>query len=113
MATIDHYRFGHIVLDGTEHDRDVIILPDRVVPNWWRKEGHSLVSDDLDDVMDDLPERLIIGTGAHGQMKPHRQALEGLRARGVEVEVMKTGDAVRRYGALDPQATAAALHLTC
>lgn len=113
MPTIDDYRFGHIVLDGSEHERDVIILPDRIVPNWWRRQGHSLVTEDLEQVLEDLPGHLIIGTGAHGQMKPDPAALEDLRARGVKVEVMPTGEAVIRYGELDPGATAAALHLTC
>jgi hypothetical protein len=31
----------------------------------------------------------------------------------VEVEVLPTDEAVRRYGALNPAETAAALHLTC
>jgi hypothetical protein len=40
-------------------------------------------------------------------------ALEALRARGVDVEVLPTAEAVRRYAQLDPRKTAAALHLTC
>ncbi|MGH2819310.1 MAG: MTH938/NDUFAF3 family protein [Actinomycetota bacterium] len=113
MTRIDDYRFGRIVVDGTGHDRDVIILPGEVVPNWWREQGHSLVTSDLDQVMDALPQHLIIGTGAYGQMKPRAEALEDLRRKGVEVEVMKTDAAVRRYEELDPKTTAAALHLTC
>ena len=33
--------------------------------------------------------------------------------RGIDVEVLQTGDAVRRYTELDERRTAAALHLTC
>jgi hypothetical protein len=113
MPQIDDYRFGHIVIDGHEHTRDVIVLPDRVVGNWWRKDGHSLVVDDLADVLDDLPERLVVGTGAEGRMHPDPKALEELRARGIEIEVLETHEAVRRYSALDAARTAAALHLTC
>jgi hypothetical protein len=36
-----------------------------------------------------------------------------LREWGTEVEVLLTPEAVRRYGGLDPERTAAALHLTC
>jgi hypothetical protein len=50
---------------------------------------------------------------AHGQMRPDPGALEALRARGVDVEVLPTAEAVERYGRLDPRKTAAALHLTC
>jgi hypothetical protein len=60
IARITHYSFGRIVIDGTEHTRDVIILPEKVVGNWWRKDGHSLVLDDLNDVFSELPNHLII-----------------------------------------------------
>jgi hypothetical protein len=91
----------------------VIVLPDRVVSNWWRKEGHSLVVEDLEDVLSDLPGRLVIGTGAYGRMHPDPKAIEDLRGRGIEIEVLQTDDAVRRYSSLDAAGTAAALHLTC
>jgi hypothetical protein len=39
MAHIKHYQFGRIVVDGQEERRDLIILPDRVVRNWWRRDG--------------------------------------------------------------------------
>ena len=91
----------------------MILLPSRVVGEWWRKEGHSLVPEDLADVMDELPDRLIVGCGMHGRLQPHPSVLEALRERGVEVETLPTSEAVKRYGELDPARTAAALHLTC
>lgn len=113
MARLEGYGFGHLTVDGGEETRDVIVLPNRVVRNWWRREGHALVLEDLDEVLDELPERLILGTGAYGRMRPDPATLEELRRRGVEVEVLQTDDAVRRYLELDPANTAAALHLTC
>lgn len=113
MARLEGYRFGRIVVDGREHVRDLIVLPGRVVANWWRKDGHALVPEDLAEVLEELPERLVIGTGAMGRMRPDPAVLELLRVRGVEVEVLPTEEAVRRYGELDPARTAAALHLTC
>jgi hypothetical protein len=113
MARIEHYEFGRIVVDGQEERGDLIILPDQVVRNWWRQEGHVLILEDLDGVVDDLPEHLVIGTGALGRMRPDPHALERLQARGVTVESLPTGQAVRRYGELEPSRTAAALHLTC
>jgi hypothetical protein len=113
MPVIDGYDFGRVRIDGRQETRDVIVLPARVVRGWWRKDGHGLVLEDLDDVLDELPERLIVGTGAYGRMRPDPGALEALRARGLDVEVLPTGAAVERYAELDPQRTAAALHLTC
>jgi hypothetical protein len=113
MARLEGYSFGRLTVDGTEHTRDLIVLPERVLASWWRQEGHSLHLEDLDDVLDELPERLIIGCGAHRRLRPDPGALEALRRRGVEVELRDTADAVRRYGELDESATAVALHLTC
>jgi hypothetical protein len=39
--------------------------------------------------------------------------IEELVRRGIDVEVLRTDDAVRRYGELDGRRTEAALHLTC
>jgi hypothetical protein len=113
MARLEGYSFGRILVDGEEHTRDLIVLPDRVVANWWRREGHSLVMEDLEEVQDDLPERLIVGCGAHGQLRPHPAVVDALRRRGIEVEALHTDEAVRRYGESDERRTAAALHLTC
>jgi hypothetical protein len=113
MPRIEGYRFGHVVIDGEEQTCDVIVLPDRVLTDWWRADGHRLVLGDLDDVVEELPEHLLVGTGAYGQMRPDSEALDELRQRGVEVEALPTDEAVRRYGELDPRRTAAALHLTC
>jgi hypothetical protein len=113
MPRLEGYRFGHLVIDGEEQTRDVIVLPGRVVTNWWRADGHRLVIGDLEDVRDELPEHLVVGTGAYGQMQPDPETAEELRRRGVEVEALPTAEAVRRYGELDPRRTAAALHLTC
>jgi hypothetical protein len=113
MATIHDYSFGHIVVDEQEHDRDLVILPDRVVANWWRKDGHRLSLVDLSDVESELPDHLIVGTGAYERMRPDPEALVELERRGIAVEVMDTAGAVARYRELDPARTAAALHLTC
>jgi hypothetical protein len=45
--------------------RDAIVLPHRVVSGWPRREGHGLVLEDLDEVLDELPARLVVGTGAY------------------------------------------------
>jgi hypothetical protein len=55
MARLEDYSFGRLTVDGQEHTRDLIVLPDRVVGNWWRREGHALAMEDLDDVLDELP----------------------------------------------------------
>jgi hypothetical protein len=113
VARLEGYRFGRILVDGAEETRDLIVLPGRVVRDWWRSDGHSLVLDDLEGVLDELPPHLVVGTGADGRMQPDPATLEQLRARRIDVEVLPTPEAVRRYDELDPDLAAAALHLTC
>ena len=113
MARLEDYSFGRVTVDGHQHTRDVIVLPDRVVSNWWRREGHSLAIEDLDAVLDELPEQLVLGVGAHGRLHPDPAVIAELERRGVAVECLPTDAAVRRYRELDERRTAAALHLTC
>ena len=113
MARLEHYSFGRITVDGQEQTRDLIVLPGRMVTGWWRRDGHSLALEDLDEVADELPERLILGTGAYGRLRPDPAVLAELERRGTRVECLPTGEAVRRYAELDERHAAAALHLTC
>jgi hypothetical protein len=116
VTRLTGYEFGRVTVDGEQHRRDVIVLPDRVVGDWWRRDGHSLVIEDLDEVLDELPPRLIVGCGANARLRPARSVVEELARRGVEVEALPTADAVRRFSELEaenPAAVAAALHLTC
>jgi hypothetical protein len=113
MPRIEKYSFGRIVVDGEEQTRDLIVLPGRVVTDWWRADGHKLALADLEEVLEELPERLLVGTGAQDRLRPEPGTVRQLQDRGIEVEVMPTGEAVHRYGELDPGRTAAALHLTC
>src|SRR5919106_83368 len=47
MARLENYSFGRLMVDGQEHTRDLIVLPERVVSDWRRREGHSLAIEDL------------------------------------------------------------------
>jgi hypothetical protein len=111
---IESYRFGHIVIDGKSYTSDIIIYPDRVEANWWRKRGHLLTSEDLKGVVAEGAEALIIGTGKTGLMRVPPETLEYLTSRGFEVIVEKTGDACQTYNRLSQQGPViAALHLSC
>ena len=116
MARIESYTPGRVVVDGVELHRDVIVLPDRVLTEWWRRDGHSLAMEDLNDVLEELPERLILGCGYSSQLQPEPAVIDALAERGVKVEALPTDQAVERFSELEarnPAAVAAALHLTC
>jgi hypothetical protein len=124
VPEIKSYRFGCIVIDGETHTKDVIILPDRVIGNWWRQEGHSLHPGDLADIVDLCgsavavsairPQVLIIGQGAYGRMRVTSEAQEALQAAGIELIIQPTKEACQTYNRLrERRMVAAALHLTC
>jgi hypothetical protein len=113
MFEIDGYRFGRVTIDGREETRDVIVLPGRVVRGWWRKGRARARARGSRRGARRASRALLVGTGAYGQMRPDPATLETLRARGIEVEVLPTADAVQPYSQLDPRKAAAALHLTC
>lgn len=111
---VESYSFGHIVVEGEEHTNDLILLPDRVFPNWWRDQGHRLSADDLEAVFEAQPEVLVVGTGASGVMDVPRETRQAVRDAGIELEVARTGEAWRRYNDLQQgRPTAGAFHLTC
>jgi hypothetical protein len=111
---IEDYQFGRMVVDGQQHTRDLILLPDRVVANWWRKDGHRLDVEDLREVLDAAPQVLVVGTGAYGRMKVSEEIRQALEAAGIELRAARTGEAWRLYNDLrEHHRTAGGFHLTC
>lgn len=112
---IEAYSFGRIRIDGREYESDVIVYPERVDDTWWRQQGHQLDVPDLAGVMAASPQILVIGTGYLGRMRVSPEALEALRARGIETRVSPTKRAVAEFNRLQREAArvVAALHLTC
>jgi hypothetical protein len=119
---IDSYSFGVMKVGGTEYRGDLIVFasrgaggPDKVRSNWWRKEGHSLAVEDLDDVLAFKPDILVIGKGASGLMKVPASTEEALHENGIEIVAAKTGQA---WGIFNEQVekgkkVVGAFHLTC
>lgn len=112
---ISDYKFGSIVIDDKTYTSDVIIAPGQVIDSWWRKQGHSLHVDDLDDILEARPELLIIGTGYFGRMQVPDETKDMLQQQGIEIRQAKTSDAVREFNQLQKEYAriVAALHLSC
>ena len=111
---IEHYCFGTATVDGQRHTRDLIILRERVIGGWWRKEGHELHPEDLSAVLEAAPDVLVVGTGAHELMRVTDKTRRALETAGVRLIVLTTASAVDAYHELrQTTRVAAALHLTC
>lgn len=111
---IDSYQFGQVVVNGKRYSSDVIIFPDRVRGDWWRKTGHQLCLEDIAEVLTDNPEVLIVGIGASGLMTVLPEVQQAVEAQGIKLIVETTDKACHTYNQLCPsQKAVAALHLTC
>jgi hypothetical protein len=111
---IEHYSFGNIRIDGKDYGKDVIVFPDRVQEAWWRKDGHSLVPEDLDTVVAAAPRLLIVGLGCYGAMRIPGETIRWLEEKGIEVRAAHTAEAVNLYNSIeDKKGTVAGFHLTC
>jgi hypothetical protein len=111
---IDSYTFGRIVVEGKSYTSDVVIFPTRVKDSWRRREGHQLCPEDIEDVLEERPETLVVGTGYHGSMRVLPETLDALKERGIEVVIKKTREACEIYNGISrSKKVIAALHLTC
>lgn len=114
MHEVGAYSFGSVEIDGVVYRKDVIVLPDRVVSPWWRRRGHRLLPEDLEEVLAADPIVLVVGTGYFGRMRIDARVQHECRQRGIELLVDPTGKAIDRYTDLGRHDHAVlAMHLTC
>jgi hypothetical protein len=112
---IDSYNFGEIVIGGKKYDNDVIIFSDKVISNWWRKEGHKLYPQDLEKIVKENIKILIIGTGYYQAMKVQLQAIDFLKKLGIKYFILDSQSACKKFNELitKKEQICACIHLTC
>ena len=114
VPQIESCDFGRIVIDGESYSADVIVTPDGVKADWWRKVGHSLCPEDLKGVLTPAIEVVIIGTGAYGVLKVPQTTRRWLEEQEIKLVALRTEEACDRYNELAGSGKViAALHLTC
>lgn len=122
---IESYEFGAIVIDGKRYTSDVIVLPERVIDGWWRKEGHKVHVEDLEEILkhQPKPEVLIVGTGYYGLVEILPKAENILKSLGIELVARPTREACHTFSKLlqnnlsvneaKRKVIVGAFHLTC
>jgi hypothetical protein len=110
--------FGAISIDGTRYERDVVIDAGRIrrrhkAPSKRFRDayGHTPLSAD-----ESIPwggDRLIVGTGADGQLPVMDEVRADAARRGVALECLPTEDACGLLGSMEDRAIHAILHVTC
>ena len=110
--------FGAIVVDGKRFDHDVVVEAGRVRPRkkspskvYRNRYGHTPLSPD-----ESIPwssPRLVVGTGASGQLPIMPEVWEEAKVRGVELIALPTPEACQLLGPIDKREVHAILHVTC
>lgn len=112
---IEEYRFGRMTVDGRTFTRDLIICGDKIIENWWRKSGHKLAVEDIEEVIRrETPEILVVGAGRFGMMKVLPETEKFLQEQGVQLKVANTSEAMEIFNELTGgKKVVGAFHLTC
>lgn len=100
---------------GKTYTTDLKIIGDKVKGNWWRRDGHRLVSDDIVDILDSGPALLVVGTGYAGNLDISASLRRDLAERGIRLIFERTAEAVELFNRHRAQGknVAGAFHLTC
>ncbi len=100
---------------GKTYTTDLKIIGAMVKGNWWRREGHRLVLDDIVDILDSGPDLLVVGTGYAGNLDIPANLRRDLAERGIRLLFKRTAEAVELFNRHRAQGenVAGAFHLTC
>lgn len=114
---ITYYTFGRMVIDGKDYNGDLAILPGGNIQDWsFNGVTHLISSNDFKSLITDEVEVLIIGTGYNGAASltaEGKEEVEQIKARGIQVQVMPTSDAVKLFNASSKKGLLACFHLNC
>ena len=110
--------FGELEIEGVRYHRDVVIDggriqkrdkgPSKALPH---KGRHTPLT-----AAEEIPwggRRLIVGTGAHGQLPIAKDLRQEAERRGIAIESLPTGEACELLADIEPADVYAILHVTC
>ncbi len=112
---IEAFSFGNIAVKGITYTNDIKIIQGKVVTTWWRKSGHKVDIDDIQDIIDARPDILVLGKGSPGMMKSTRSLCDFLKKNNIDLIEEKTSKAVKTFNRLFKQGknVCAGFHLSC
>ena len=97
---ITDYSFGRIVANGQTFNNDIKIVRGSLVPDWWRKKGHTVEVEDVQDAFDPDPEVIVIGKGQPGYLTISDSLRELLAQKNVELIEEPTARAIETFNRL-------------
>ena len=100
MGMIEEYNFGFIKINGQTYNHDVQIGLDNKVKLWWRSKSHEIWKRDIEEVLDQVPEAIVIGTGEMGIAQLTEEARQEIISKKIELIVEPTAEAVKSFNSL-------------
>jgi hypothetical protein len=110
---IESYEFGLIKVNQQIYKSDIIITPNRIIEDWWRKESHNLSSEDLTDIDWDDVSSVFIGTGFNGKMKADKSLISFLEEREMPIVIKPTPISVKEFNRNICNKKLGIFHITC
>ena len=100
---------------GKTYTTDLKIIGDTVKDNWWRKQGHRLLSDDIGDILESRPDVLVVGTGYADNLDIPADLRRYIAELGIRLLSERTAEAVELFNRHRTRGenVAGAFHLTC
>ncbi len=113
---IEEYHFGNIKIDGITYRTDIRISPSgKILPEWWRRKGHTVEIEDIREIINDDVEILVLGKGKPGLMKASNALKKYLMEQKITLIEEATSKAVQRVNIFFENGNkfVAGFHLTC
>ncbi len=112
---IKSYQFGRLTVEEKEHRNDLKIIEGKVIPSWWRQDGHVVDVADVDDILAAKPETLVVGRGDPGRMRVSDSLRAALASAHIQLIEEPTAQAIATFNRLSEsdRKVAGAFHLTC
>ncbi|MBN1536545.1 MAG: hypothetical protein JW908_07420 [Anaerolineales bacterium] len=125
LGPIEHFSWGEFVIWGEKHSstatreigagKDICIVGEKVT-SWKERKGHKLNIDMITGVLNKNVDVLVLGVGVYGALKCKNKVIKEIKKTGIlEVYVLKTPDACKKYNELYREGMRVALlaHGTC
>lgn len=97
MALIDSYSYGKISVDGVKYSGDIVVLPDRVKTDWFRRKAHELAVKDITEILREKPDLFVVGIGMELHLKILEETQKWLEEQGLSHVAARTDEAVEIF----------------
>ncbi|MES9832880.1 MAG: Mth938-like domain-containing protein [Candidatus Thiodiazotropha sp. DIVDIV] len=96
---IQHYTTNEITISGKLYRESLVLMPDRVIPQWRPSNFEDLKAEDFALIAALQPEIMVLGTGSK-QYFPSQDLILPLIEKQIGLEIMATDAACRTYNIL-------------